>query len=73
MSQQLDLPSEESSTQPIAVQVVPTATVLQRPEPKRVVAVLRPVIATLILLLLTSLIVRGIEIRISDITISLGR
>lgn len=73
MSQQLECPSEGGSSQPLAFEPTSTTTVLRHRETKRFVAVLRPVVSILILLFLASLIIRGIEIRISDITISLGR
>ena len=66
-------PREESLDQPHAVQATPLTMVLRPRQSRRDLAILRPLITVLILIFVASLIMRGIEIRISDITISLGR
>jgi hypothetical protein len=85
MSQRLELPPEGSSAQPIrhvaVIEVaepsdppaIPSPTSLRPRETGRVFVALRPLITGLILILFALLVARGIEIRISDITIYLGR
>jgi len=73
MSLPIGSPREVSPDQPHALQATPLTTVLRPRESRRDLAILRPIITVLILIFVASLIIRGIEIRISDITISLGR